>query len=75
MKSSDLINSLKPSDFDTKDYDGIHIFNKANRRPIILMRSKKAGLYHWCIVNGFESTFYKTYNEAIGYCKSRGWVK
>lgn len=75
MKASDLINTCKASDFNTKHYEGIHIFNRINGKPVIVMRSKRYDPCNWCIVTGFNSIYFRTYNEAISYCKSRGFVK
>lgn len=74
MKATHLYSKCKPCDFNTKNYEGIHIFNKDNGKPAIVMRSKKLDSCHWCVVSGFGSTYFNTYKEAISYCKSRGWV-
>lgn len=75
MRQIDLMNQCRPSDFNTKHYEGVHVFNKRNGSPVIVMRSKKPNANHWCVVCGFESTYYTTYNSAIEYCKNRKWIK
>ncbi len=62
----------KASDFSNNAYDGVQMFEGRNNTPVIVMKSKTTAPLMWKVVYGFSQIFFRSFEEAIAFCESRG---
>ena len=62
---------LRPSDYSDKHYDGIQLRKAPNDNMVLIMRSKETTPMDWKVVYGFSSVFFRTFEEAVEFCRNR----
>ncbi|MDO4648978.1 MAG: hypothetical protein Q4B26_10040 [Eubacteriales bacterium] len=62
----------KASDFSNSAYDGVRLFEGRNNTPVIVMKSKTTAPLMWKVVYGFSQIFFRSFEDAIAFCESRG---
>ena len=49
---STAINFMSPSDFIDDKFDGIGLYQRRDKKPVVLFRSKSMNPQHWQVVDG-----------------------
>lgn len=61
---------MKPSDFSNKTYDAVQLRKTEKNLPALIMCSKELAPMRWKVVYGFSTVFFKTFDEAVAFCKA-----
>ena len=70
---STAINFMRPSDFSNDKYDGIGLYQRRGKKPVVLFRSKSKNPQCWQIIDGMSEFFFLSAKEAEDFCKMRGY--
>ncbi len=62
----------KASDFSNDTFEGVRLFEGQNNTPVIIMKSKTTAPLMWKVMYGFSQIFFRSFEEAIAFCESRG---
>ena len=68
----DALRFMKASDYSDRDYDGIQLRKWKDNMPVLISRSKKTAPLMWRVSYGFSQIFFRTFEEAVEFCSSRG---
>ena len=71
-EDGDVLCLMKASDYSDSNYDGIQLRKSRDGMPVIISRSKKTAPLMWKVAYGFSTIFFRTFEEAVGFCSSRG---
>lgn len=63
---------MGPSDYSDKNYDGIELRKDRKGMPVVISRSRKTAPMMWKVSYGFSQIFFRTFDEAVEFCSSRG---
>ena len=63
---------MKASDYSDRNYEGVQLRKTKKGTPVIISRSKKTSPMEWKVSYGFSQIFFRTFDEAIEFCGSRG---
>lgn len=64
---------LKAENYGNSLYDGIQLREDSEKKPVIIMRSRKESPFMWKVVYGFSQVFFRSFSEAVDFCNSRGF--
>ena len=62
----------KASDFSTDHYDGIQVRKRRDGKPVLVMKSRNDAPLPWMVEYGFSQIYFRSFDEAIKFCSSRG---
>ena len=62
---------IRPSDYNDKIYDGICCGYDERERPVVIMCGRRDDPLRWKVIYGFSTVFFKTFREAMDFCRSR----
>ena len=62
---------IDPSGYSDEIYDGVRGGYDDRDRPVVIMCSKREDPLRWKVVYGFSTVFFKTFKEAMDFCRSR----
>lgn len=71
---STAINFMRPSDFSDDKFEGIGLYQRRDKKPVVLFRSKSMHPQHWQIIDGVMGFHFLSYEEAAHFCKIRGYT-
>ena len=71
---STAINFMRPSDFSDDKFEGIGLYQRRDKKPVVLFRSKSMHPQHWQIIDGVMDFHFLSYEEAAHFCKIRGYT-
>ena len=71
---SAAINFMRPSDFSNDKYDGIGLYQRRDKKPVMMFRSKNKHPQSWQIIDGIMDFHFLSYEEAVHFCKIRGYT-
>jgi hypothetical protein len=71
-EDGDALCLMKASDFSDRNYEGIQLRKTKEGMPVIISQSKKTAPLMWKVSYGFSQIFFRTFDEAIEFCGSRG---
>lgn len=72
--NSTAINFMHPSDFSDDKFDGIGLYQRRDKKPVVLFRSKSKNPQHWQIIDGVMDFHFLSDEEAVRFCKIRGYA-
>ena len=65
--------SLAPSDFSDKHYEGRVLMRAQDGSLVIVMSSKSADPARWRICNGNSNSYFLSHREVMDYCAAKGY--
>ena len=68
----DALRFMNASDYSDRDYDGIQLRKWKDNMPVLISHSKKTAPLMWRVSYGFSQIFFRTFEEAVEFCSSRG---
>lgn len=68
----DSLRFMNASDFSDKNYEGIQLRQFRKGMPVIISKSRKTTPLEWKVSYGFSQIFFRTFDEAIEFCDSKG---
>lgn len=71
-EDGDALCLMKASDFSDRNYEGIQLRKTKQGMPVIISQSRKTAPLMWKVSYGFSQIFFRTFDEAIEFCGSRG---
>lgn len=71
-EDGDALCLMKASDFSDRNYEGIQLRKTKEGMPVIISQSRKTAPLMWKVSYGFSQIFFRTFDEAIEFCGSRG---
>lgn len=71
---SEITKHSSPSDFGDDLYNGISLYRRKDMKPVVLFVSKNSEPARWKIVDGASEFYFRSYTEAIRFCKIRGYI-
>ena len=71
-EDGDALCLMKASDFSDRNYEGIQLRKTKEGMPVIISQSRKTAPLMWKVSYGFSQIFFRTFDEAIEFCSSRG---
>lgn len=76
MRICDITEETKyyPSDFNNSRYHCLNCYNRKHQTPVLVMMSNDCDYPHWLVVDGTKQMVYRSYDEAMDYCKRQGYV-
>lgn len=66
---------LKASNFSNDQYEGVELLSGKKFPLVLIMRSKKTAPLEWMVAYGFSQIFFKTFREAMDFCKKQGFTQ
>lgn len=63
----------KAADFGDSKYDSVAMFYASEGVPVAVLCSVALTPMPWCVLKGTSTVFFSTYNDAISYCRRRGY--
>jgi hypothetical protein len=63
-----------PNVIGNKNYNFYCLFKDRHRRPVFVFQSKDVRPCNWRVCFGWTSLHFKTYREAMNYCKRQGFT-
>ena len=66
------LGTMCAEDFSNDHYEGIQLRVNSKRDPVIIMKSRTTDPLSWKVVCGFSQVFFRTFEEAVAFCNSRG---
>ena len=73
-RHSDIpLESLAPSDFSDKHYEGRILMRAQDGSLVIVMSSKSAEPVRWRICNGTSNSYFLSHREVMDYCAAKGY--
>lgn len=64
---------MRSEDFSDRRYDGVQIRTDREKHPVVIMHSKESDPLRWKVVYGFSQIYFRSFAEAVEFCKSRGF--
>ena len=74
-EDGDVLCFMKASDYSNRDYEGIQLRKTKKGMPVVISRSRKTAPLEWKVSFGFSQIFFRTFDEAVEFCNSRGMDK
>ena len=71
-EDSDALCLMKASDFSDRNHEGIQVRRTKEGEPVIISKSRKTAPLEWKVSYGFSQIFFRTFEEAVNFCGSRG---
>ena len=71
---STAVKFMRPSDFSNDKFEGIGLYQRQDKKPVVLFRSKNKHPQSWQIIDGIMDFHFLSYKEAIRFCKARGYT-
>ena len=62
-----------PSDFSDDLYDGVSLYCRKDKKPVVLFVSKNADPARWKVLDGASEFHFRTFAEATKFCVMRGY--
>ena len=63
-----------PSDFSDALYDGVSLYRRKDKKPVVLLASKDADPARWKILDGASEFHFCSFTEATAFCQLRGYI-
>ena len=63
-----------PSDFSDDLYDGVSLYRRKDKKPVVLLASKSADPARWKVLDGVSEFHFCSHTEATSFCQMRGYI-
>lgn len=71
---SKITKQSSPSDFDDDLYDGVSLYRRKDKKPVVLFVSKTAEPARWKVLDGASEFYFRSFKEATNFCQMRGYI-
>ena len=71
---NEITNHCRPSDFSDALYDGVSLYRRKDKKPVVLLVSKNADPARWKILDGASEFHFCSFTEATDFCQLRGYI-
>lgn len=71
---SEITKQSRPSDFSDDLYDGISLYRRKDKKPVVLFVSKKPEPARWKVLDGASEFYFRSFKEATNFCQMRGYI-
>jgi len=71
---NEITNHCSPSDFSDDLYDGVSLYRRKDKKPVVLLASKNADPARWKVLDGVSEFHFCSYTEATNFCQIRGYI-
>lgn len=71
---SEITKQSSPSDFEDELYDGVSLYRRKDKKPVVLFISKNAEPVRWRVLDGASEFYFRSYTEATNFCQMRGYI-
>ena len=70
--SGDALCFTKASDYSDRKYEGVQLRRTKAGQPVIISQCRKDAPLRWKVTYGCSTVFFRTFDEAVGFCRGRG---
>lgn len=71
---SKITKQSSPSDFGDDLYDGVSLYRRKDKKPVVLFVSKTAEPARWKVLDGASEFYFRSFKEATNFCQMRGYI-
>lgn len=70
----EILKQSSPSDFSDDLYDGVSLYCRKDKKPVVLFVSKNADPTRWKVLDGASEFHFRAFAEAAKFCQMRGYI-
>lgn len=71
---SKITKQSSPSDFGDDLYDGVSLYRRKDKKPVVLFVSKTAEPARWKVLDRASEFYFRSFKEATNFCQMRGYI-